>query len=300
MLIAIVILLAAAALAAAGVYALGVRSQQPRRKPVDQFPPMPYENVSWSSSGQTIRGWFIPVSASAQQQYAASGSLPPLLIVAHGWGSSRASMLRYIPRLHEAGYALLCGDARSHGESGDALSASGVTFWEDMRAALDYASSRTDIDQTRIGVLGHSLGAFAGVLALAGGETRIRALVTDAMPARMGSMIASELTRRGLPKFPLVPLIGLVWKLRNPIPPEAYDLPGVIDSSATPLLLIHSRNDGFIPSSELDYVLERVRRPVEQLYVDCEGHSSSAGEDEFWTRVLPFLTRHLREDVRQG
>ena len=300
MLIASLIVLAVAALSGAGVYTLGVRSQRPRRKPVDAFPSMPWEDVSWTSGGQTICGWFIPAPANRQQRHAEADSLPPLIIIAHGWGSSRASMLRYIPHLHEAGYALLCGDARGHGASGDAPSASGVTFSEDVRATLDYASSRTDIDQTRIGVLGHSLGAFAGVLALAGGETRVRALVTDAMPARMGSMIASELTRRGLPKFPLVPLIGVVWKLRNRIPREAYDLPGVIDSSETPLLLIHSRNDDFIPSSELDYVLERVNRPVECLYVDCAGHSSSASEQAFWERSLPFFSRHLRGDAGQG
>jgi dipeptidyl aminopeptidase/acylaminoacyl peptidase len=283
----VVIVLTIVIIFATFVYMIGVKSQKPKRRKIEHLPNMPYEEVSWKSSGQTIKGWFIPPA------HTEANGPPPVIIIAHGWNSNRSSMLRYINRLHPEGYALLVGDARSHGESEATRVPSGITMCDDIEAALDYISSRTDIDPQRIGVLGHSLGGFGSVLALGRGDKRIRALVTDAMPARVETMIAAELTRRKLPLFPLVQLIPLVWSLRSGITKEQFNIVRAIDATTTPLLMIHSRNDHFIPVTEHEYVISHIRREVEQLYLDCDGHSSSAGDPAFWQRVLPFFKVYL-------
>jgi dipeptidyl aminopeptidase/acylaminoacyl peptidase len=271
-----------------GVYGMGVKSQKPKRKPINRTPDVPYEDVQWHSQGAEIRGWFIPAKKELQEETA------PLLIIAHGWGSNRVSMLRYARVLHTEGYALLLYDARSHGESAGIAAASGLSMSEDLLAALDYAETRKEVDPLRIGVLGHSLGAFASVLALSRAHHRIRAVVTDAMPARTQTMMKSELRKRRVPLFPLVHILPWIWYLRSHATPRDIDIVAAIKSCRVPLLMTHSQRDHVVPIAEMSYIRATAHRTaMNYLELNGEGHSSSANQPLFWDHVLPFLREHL-------
>lgn len=274
------------------VYRMGVKSQKPKRKSIDRFPDVPYEEVQWLSQGNEIRGWFIPTKMKTQEKPG------PMIIIVHGWASSRVSMLRYINTLHEEGYALLTYDARSHGESAGIPATSGVTMRDDLLSALDYGAARPEVDLERIGVLSHSLGAFGSALALAYvADNRIRALVTDAMPARTQTMMESELRKHRIPLFPLVHIIPWIWYLRSHATPRDTDVVTAIVSSKVPLLMIHSRGDDVIPIDEMAYIRSLAHRPgMNYVYLDCEGHSSSAAEPIFWEHVRPFLQEHVQSN----
>lgn len=101
---------------------------------------------------------------------------------------------------------LLVYDARSHGESAGIPAPFSVSMRNDILAALDYGAVRPEVDPEHISVLSHSLGAFGIVLALAYSGYRIRAIVTDTMPARTQTMMESELRRHRIPQFPNEPL----------------------------------------------------------------------------------------------
>lgn len=272
-----------------GVYVLGAKSQRPKRKPITSTPNIPYEDVQWHSQGDEIRGWFIPANKEQQEE------TTPLLIIAHGWGSNRVSMLRYVSTLHAEGYALLLYDARSHGESAGIPATSGLSMRDDLLSALDYAEARNEIDPRRIGVLGHSLGAFASALALAHADHRIRAVVTDAMPARTQTMMQSELRKHRIPQFPLVHILPWIWYLRSHATPRDIDVIKAIKGCNVPLLMTHSHHDQVIPITEMEYIRSRAHRTaVSYLHLNGEGHSSSAKQPEFWEHVLPFLREHLQ------
>jgi uncharacterized protein len=295
LIIALIIL----AVLAAVIWNISVYSQTPKRKPIEFSPEVQFELESWTSSGETIIGWFIPPplqsdnNGSADSATDSHTSTAPAIVIAHGWSSNRASMLRYVTSLHEEGYAILLYDARGHGESGAVRAASGLTMRDDLRAAIDYLCNRPEIDRKRIGVIGHSLGAFGAVLALGSGERRIKALVTDSMPTQLSTMVTAELTRKKLPLFPLVQLIPLVIGLRSGAPRSHYDPILAIEQTSAPILMIHSRGDDFIPWTELDYIMKRIKRKVDNLYLTNEGHSTAATEDEFWNYTLSFFNKHL-------
>ncbi len=271
------------------IYRMGVKSQKPRRKAVDQFPLAPYQEVQWLSHGDEIRGWFIPAEQKWQNQRV------PLIIIVHGWGSSRVSMLRYIDKLLNEGYALLVYDARSHGDSAGIPAPSGVSMRDDLLAALNYGAACPDIDPERIGVLSHSLGAYGSALALAHTDNRVRALVTDAMPARTQTMMESELRRHRIPLFPLVHILPWIWYLRSHATPRDTNVVAAINTSHIPMLMIHSRQDDVVPVEEMDYIRSNShRQAIQYVYLNCEGHSSSAAEPLFWEHALPFLREHLQ------
>jgi len=187
----------AAGLLAYGIWRLGVKSQRPRRLPNAEIPGMPYEPVTFRSADSRLHGWLLRPPGEHPQ---------PVVVVAHGWSSNRSRVLRYAEPLVTAGYAVFLFDARSHGESDGIDVPSCFSFRDDVKAAVATVRAMPGIDPERIAVLGHSLGGFGALLAYAEGMP-VRAVVTDSTPLRLDTMARAELTKRGLPHFPLAPLL---------------------------------------------------------------------------------------------
>lgn len=275
------------------LYGLTVKAQRPRLIRNETLPPVPFEAVEWKSGGKTVKGWFLTQGSSSE------GTSPgPVIIIAHGWGSNRTRVLRYALPLYEEGYSVLMYDARSHGDSEYYKTPTGLQFRDDLLAAFEWLATRPESDPARIGVLGHSLGAFGAVLAL-DAKAPIAALVTDSMPVRFATMIESELKRRKLPLFPLVQLLPRMMVLRSRIPSSTIKRANpvrILEANArghkVPVLLVHSRRDGVIPPSELNHVLARTP-DVPHLFVDSEGHSASDSDPAFWPAVKAFFEAQL-------
>jgi Dipeptidyl aminopeptidases/acylaminoacyl-peptidases len=288
---------AAAALAAAGggAWMVGVKTQRPKRRPIEELPRAPYEAVRFESEGVPMAGWIIRPEAPPD-----AGPLP-LVVVAHGWGSNRSRVLRYAHPLVEAGYAVFVYDARCHGESGSVKAPTGLMFMADIEAAVKTAARLPGVDASRVAVLGHSMGGLGALLACANGLP-VRAVITDNAPLTIETILRSELKRRNLPVFPLAPIILRVWLLRAGIPyrdVRAIDMPAWVAANAEavrggggmPVLMIHAAGDPVIPADELRRVAASA--PVEHRFVDAQGHSSSEQDPAFWQTVLPFLRKHL-------
>ncbi|WP_256758958.1 alpha/beta hydrolase [Cohnella sp. WQ 127256] len=278
----------------AALYGITVKAQRPRLVPNEQVPSVPYEETEWKSGGKTVKGWFLSRADSKDP-------LPgPVIIIAHGWGSNRSRVLRYAIPLYEEGYSILMYDARSHGESDFFKTPTGLQFRDDLLATIEWLCKRPEADTNRIGVLGHSLGAYGAVLAL-DEQAPIAALVTDSMPVKFATMIGAELRRRRLPQFPLAQLIPrmMLWRsgISTAMMKRANPARILKDNShgrRTPVLLVHSRKDGFIPMTELNHVLARAP-DVAHLFVDAEGHSASERDPSFWPTVKSFFQISLQK-----
>lgn len=293
-----------AVLALAGtsmIWNTAVKAQTPKRIPVERKPSMPYQDIQFYSDGLTIHGWFIPAMNTEEKVHEETDlSSSPLMIIAHGWGSNRSRVLRYIEPLWQAGYAILMYDARSHGHSDLIEAPSAYTFRDDILAAVDYALTIPEIDPERIGVLGHSMGGLGTILSLPY-RLAVRAVITDSMPAQFESVLEAEFKRRGLPLFPMASIIPRIWFYRSHISLKEYQQKNTVFSlnearkeAELPILMIHSRGDGFIPPTELEFVMGQATPPIETLFVDTNGHSSSQKDPNFWAKVLPFLDEHVK------
>ena len=108
----------------------------------------------------------------------------PSVILAHGFGGSKASTARQAERLAQAGYVVLTYSARGFGESSGQISMNSPDFEiSDARALIDYLASRDDVKHDSqgdpvVGVVGASYG---GALALmtAGYDARVDAVAAD-------------------------------------------------------------------------------------------------------------------------
>ena len=150
---------------------------------------------TWENEdGTRARGWLLRGAENS-----------PAVVLLHGYGSDRSSLLNLGVKLNEAtNFSILLPDLRGHGT--DPL-ASATTFGareaQDLSAALKFLRSQRTPQQgplvgEQLGLYGVELGGYAALLASAratGGET-ISALALDSVPAAPDDLLYAALRTR--------------------------------------------------------------------------------------------------------
>ena len=99
----------------------------------------------------------------------------PAVILVHMLHKSRHDWEPVASRLASEGIGALAIDLRGHGESGGSIDASDAADYSalvrDVTAARRYLATRSDVQQSRVGILGASLGGNLAVLEAAGDPT---------------------------------------------------------------------------------------------------------------------------------
>ncbi len=122
-----------------------------------------------SSDGLQIQGWILPGERSI-----------PAVILCHGLGTTRDSLINLGFELNELGFPVMLFDFRAHGGSGGRRSTLGIKEKRDVIGAVDYLTRRGDIRSDAIGIYGVGMGAHAAVLA-AQERTELSVLVLDGL-----------------------------------------------------------------------------------------------------------------------
>jgi dienelactone hydrolase len=131
-----------------------------------------YEDVTlYAGDGVRLAGWYVPSTNGAA------------VVLLAGATSTRSDELDHAAVLARHGFGVLLLDVRGHGDSGgDAM----IWGWHgdvDVRAAVDYLTTRSDVTDERIGVVGMSMGGEEAIGA-AGADTRIKAVMVEGVSAR--------------------------------------------------------------------------------------------------------------------
>jgi uncharacterized protein len=123
-----------------------------------------------SARGLNLFAWFVPTLGISPW---------PAVVLLHGWCANASSLLPAAQVLNQAGYAVLLLEARNHGRSDCDDHTSLPRFAEDLDTAVDWLKQHSDVDTSRIAMLGHSVGA-AAVLLSASRRRDISAVVSVA------------------------------------------------------------------------------------------------------------------------
>ena len=213
----------------------------PRRRSSSARPQdhaLPWEAISFKSKDVMIAGWLIPwhfMFAPA-----------PTIIIVHGWSGSRGDMLPAARALYQTGFSVVLFETRGHGASGTDGPITVLKFAEDIRACLDYLDTRQDVDQRRIGLLGHSLGGSSALLA-ASMDRRVRAVVSCSAFADPRTITADLLRRFYVPIWPFLALVCTFIERWLGTTMEDVAPENRIGQIEVPLLLLHGEHDRFIP-----------------------------------------------------
>jgi fermentation-respiration switch protein FrsA (DUF1100 family) len=150
---------------------------------------MKREDIEFTGEGgNTLRGWFYPAKGS--------GGPAPVVVLAHGLSGVKEMYLDdYAVHFAEAGLNALVYDHQNFGDSDGTprQEVDPVLQYRDYRNAITYATTRPDVDASRVGIWGSS---FSGghVLQVAAIDKRVKAVVSQ-VPAISGPRTLSRLIR---------------------------------------------------------------------------------------------------------
>lgn len=226
----------------------------------------------------------------------------PAVVLLHGFTGHRSEshfiFTKQARHLARHGIAALRFDFRGSGESeGDFADMTIEGEISDAVAALDWLGAQPDIDSSRIGVLGLSLGGLVAAC-LAGRDSRVRALVLWAAPANL-----AEVLTKGAENAP-----------RPPTPqPKGLDIGGLVVGHefirqvmairpleeirrfAGPALVVQGTADSSVPPKDAHEYMKALAGPKSLLLVNGADHtfSSVAWEEEVIAASTEWFTRHL-------
>jgi pimeloyl-ACP methyl ester carboxylesterase len=198
--------------------------------------------------------------------------------------------------LADAGFLAVRYDKRGFGQSGGrAESATLADYAEDVRAIVKWLGSRSDVDQKRIAVVGHSEGAMVALMAAAR-EKKISAVVSVDGPASTGSELVLEQQQHALEqsnvsaaeragKVALQKQIvsavingegwqGISPELRRQADTPwfqsllTYDPAKVLDDVRQPMLIVHGELDRQVPVAHADKLANLARTESKSKSVD--------------------------------
>ena len=181
------------------------------------------------------------------------------VIIVHGRGTTRSECLRAVPVWRAAGYTSLLVSYRNDGDappSPDGMYGLGDTEWRDVDAAIDAAVSRGATD---IVLMGWSMGGTIAVQTSLRSPNAdlVRGIVLESPVLDWGRVLAFQADATRIP----VPLrLAAISAISNPwgkaftgqdaaIDFRGLDIVSRSDELTQPMLLLHSDDDGFVPSS---------------------------------------------------
>jgi uncharacterized protein len=250
------------------------------------YPGLHPEEVSFPSrTGILLRGSFFP------------GPRRATIILSHGYGDNRDLMLPFAGFLHRAGFSVLTYDMRASGTSGGRDVTLGAFEHQDLVSAVDYLSTRKDVDPARIGALGISLGGSVTLLAAAE-DPRIRAAVDDSGFSSPESEVAAGFEHFiHLPAFPFAPLAIAIAEWRAGVNlRDVRAIDQVASIAPRPLLVIHCTADTTVPPAHSEQIFARARNPKELWLVPGCSHAQAhtAAQEEYERRVTHFFETALQ------
>ena len=215
---------------------------------------LPFERVLIGAPVGPCPAWLFPAEPGSASD-AADGLW---VIQVHGRGARRTETLRAVPLFRRLGYSSLLVSYRNDGDaprSRDGVYGLGATEWRDVDAAITFAVRR---GARRVVVMGWSMGgAIAVQLALNSvHRDRISALVLDSPVADWPLVLRTQADAMRVPR-PITDLALTTLRserassaasLGRGIPFADLDAVSRAGELTVPILILHSDDDGFVPS----------------------------------------------------
>jgi len=254
----------------------------------DEPPEGSAEEVSFSSADDVrISGWFFKADATDA----------PAVVLCHGIWTGRRECLPLALRFREAGYNVLCFDFRAHGQSDGRFTSVGHHETNDVIGAVQYLKSRPEVDASRIGVIGFSMGAAATIQAAARCPD-IAAVVADSAYASF--LDAARYSFRVVTRVPQFPMANLAMRwakwIVNVDANQLRPVDVIARIAPRPVFLTHGGLDEIVPVRHAHSLFQAAEEPKE-LWIVPDAHHVGARDtdpDTYFARVEAFLAEALK------
>lgn len=224
----------------------------------------------------------------------------PAVILCHGFALNKDHELMFglWDAISRAGFLCLRFDFTGHGESKGSFRELTISQEiRDIKNAVEFLKATNIVDEKRIAVVGHSLGASVAMLAAA--QEKICAVAEIAGIARLDDFINSKFSdfqirewkRKGFVQF--YNFDELSADLLRDI--ERHDILEALKKIKCPLLIVHGTDDTEIPFENAREIFNHANSPkVLELIEGADHFFRNAGHRErLYEVVLEFLHRTI-------
>lgn len=276
--------------------------------------PLVGEEVDFATSGHlTLRGTLLTTQTESRKG---------TILFCHELNGTRSNILPYVDHLLESGFNVFAFDFRGHGQS-DSGYRGQPTPWlttsdiEDVRAAIEYLRSRSDIGGGDISVFGLGKGATVALCA-AGSDPRVKSVVLDApMPDNrlfdrncwLSLVKSTRLSRRRISKFVSLFLKAVLYTITCPIVSVALawrrfmlglwcDCRFVnpwpmVRKVRQPIMIVHGHVDSVTRADQIQAFCDRMPiRPKLWLVPAVERNEQGTISEDCCRQVARFLSEH--------
>lgn len=221
---------------------MGVDNPRPVNK---TLPGINFESVHLNSSNKKIECWWIPKDSSI-------GSI----ILFHGYGGEKSSMLDKAEIFYGLGYNTLLVDFMGSGGSEGNRTTIGYFEAIQVKTAYDYVSTKTG---GNIILFGTSLGAVAIMKALQDYQLGAKGIILE---CPFGSLLETLQARFRIMKFPSFPMANLLvlWGgVQNGFNAFQHNPVDYAKSISTPTLLLYGEKDERVSRKEIDEIFSNLQ-----------------------------------------
>jgi fermentation-respiration switch protein FrsA (DUF1100 family) len=252
----------------------------------DEYEALPKREVSIPSSfGYTLKA--ILVEPNETKRY---------IIIAHGVTQSKTNSVKYMNLFLDRGFNAVIYDHRRHGESGGKTTSYGYYEKFDLKSVVDWLKAEKG-PELFLGIHGESMGAatlllYAGML-----EDGADFYVADCPFSDFSEQLAYRIKEevKFFPAKLLLPLAGLVLRIRDRYSLRDLSPISVIEHIKNPILFIHSTKDDFILPYMTQALFEQKQGP-KKLFIAENGlhaQSYSQNRDEYEKVLDEFLEEYV-------
>jgi uncharacterized protein len=253
-------------------------------KPVNNIDPslyrLPSETVRFGgATGVELEGWYIPHSQ-------AKG----IVLLAHGYGACKASLLYEANAFDQLGYATFLFDCHGSGGSEGSVTSIGVREADDVADAFAYVGNRFPM-QPRI-LFGQSMGSAAILRAISVHGIEPAGVIVECPFDRLLSTAENRFHAMGLPAFPAARLIifwggvqlGFNGFRHNPVD-YARDV-------HCPVLFLQGEEDTRVTLEQARSIFANLASEKTFVTFPKVGHQSLVGTGPLWAEsVSAFLAK---------
>jgi dipeptidyl aminopeptidase/acylaminoacyl peptidase len=214
---------------------------------------------------------------------------PPVMVMAVGLDSTKEEGDAFEAPFLARGVATLIFEGPGQGEAQYDLAIRG-DYEVPVRSVLDYVEGRRDLDASRIGIWGVSLGGYYAPRAAAF-DQRIKACISLGGPFDWGAAWESlpELTREA-------------FRVRSHCKTDAearknaakLTLAGVAKNITCPIFIVNGRLDRIVPAADSERLAREVKGPVELMMIEDGNHIATNRAYRWRSQSADWMAERLR------
>jgi len=217
-----------------------------------------------------------------------------IVLLFHGHGASKDSLLAAARNFHELGFEALLVDFHGSGGSGGAENSVGFHEASDVAAAFAWAN------QTRRPVIlyGVSMGAAASLRAVHLGQAQPAALVLECPFDRLVNTVGNRFRMMGLPAFPFAQLLVFWGSVQQRINGFQFCPADYARSIHCPTLLMAGENDQRVRAADTQRIFANLNGPKTLKLFPGLGHESYlAAKPEEWRATVGVFLNTVMEHL---